>query len=221
MPSIAWTVFFYIQYSFFFFPVQLTGVLLLLILTLALSSKEGSKRVGVVAVVLGSVFLFVYFYYGTAVLTSNWYKFYVFLRSNVLILNWDFYMFLFFFLGWAFKVGKKYTYESFTKGESFLYRSLLPSLIFFEGFTFVYLIVWRYLNTTMLGQATIMILKSYKFQYVVAAFMPKVFFFLASLLALQVLILELKRGNFLIFLFKYFLFVLVISYFLFLEFREF
>jgi len=143
------------------------------------------------------------------------------LSSDVLILNWEFFLFFFFFIGWVFKLSKKYSLESFTKNESFLYKSIAPSLYFFEFYTFVYCIIWRYVNFTLVGYPTVMYLKFFKVTTVTGVLLTKMFFYSSVYVGFLTLVLMLKNGQLNFFFFFYFLLIVYLSFFLIKEFKEF
>lgn len=212
--------FVFINYNFFSIQSQVLTFVVLVVLALLLSSKEPRVALGVALLLVSSVVIFVFFYYGTSVLTSKWYRESSVLQSRFLVLHWDFYLFVLFFFGWVFKIARKYSVESYTKTETLLYKSLLPTLMLFEAFTFGYLVIWRYINSTLLGYSTVMYLSYYKNYYVADILAGKLFFFLFSCLFLEVIIKNLKMNSFKQAFVDYTFFVLAASVYLFLEFKE-
>lgn len=140
-------------------------------------------------------FFIYFFFYNNKVILSNWQRRTLFFSSTYLVLNWDFFLFFFFFIGWVFKLSKKYGVESFTKNEGFLYKSIAPSLFFFEFFTFLYCIVWRYVNFSLVGYPTLMYLKVFKVTTVTGVVITKFFFYSSVYVAFITLILLLKNNK--------------------------
>lgn len=115
--------------------------IVLVVVALLASSRAARASLGLVLLITGAIVAFVFFYYGSRTLSSAWYRESTVLQSRFLVLHWDFYLFVLFFFGWVFKVAKKYSVESYTKTETLLYKSLLPTLMVFEAFTFCYLLI--------------------------------------------------------------------------------
>jgi hypothetical protein len=168
-----------------------------------------------------ALILFFYLYFGTKVSGSKYYKNYISLTSDHLVINWEIFLFFFFFLGWAFKVTKKYLLESYTLQESFFYKSALPGVYLFEVTTFIVIIAWRHLNQGLMGYSSIMYLKYYKMQYVSSALLSKLLFFVFVYTFFFFLLNLLKGGMRLAFFFFFFLLFLILTVFLFKEFAEF
>jgi hypothetical protein len=155
-----------VSLSIFSFSVQISTILAFLAIYGIFSNSLSRQFFSRIFFVLVLIFLFVFFYYNGKILNSDLYRGNSLYLSNFLVINWDFYLFLLFFLGWVFKLSKKYSLESFTKQEALLYRTIAPSLFFFEFFTFCYVLVWRYMNSTLVGYPTTMYLKFYKGQHI-------------------------------------------------------
>ncbi len=212
--------FMFLNLNFFSLQVQIVSCLVFVICCFLFSSDRDRASLGVALLLVAAVVAFVFFYYGTTAITSTWYRNSTVLQSRFLVLNVDFYLFVLFFFGWAFKINRKYVLESYTKSEALLYKSLLPTLMIFEIFTFGYLIIWRYVNTTLLGYPTVMYLAYYRHQHVVDALVVKLLFFFAATVFLETIVKSLKSGAQSSFIFEYTLFVLAFSAYAFAEFRE-
>jgi len=105
--------------------------------------------------------------------------------------------------------------------ENNFYQSILPSLYIFEVFTFVYLIIWRFVVATLAGYPTIMFLKVYKFQNMTVFFITKYLFYGSILIGALGLLLAMKTFDRDVFLFLYFCFLVYLSWYVFSEFSEF
>lgn len=90
----------------------------------------------------------------------------------------------------------------------------------FEAFTFAYLLVWRYINSTLLGYSTVMYLSFYKNYFITEILATKLFFFLFACLFLELIVKNLKTSSFSLAVADYTLFALAASAYLFLEFKE-
>lgn len=203
------------SYNWFNFYFQVPSLL-----TLALFCFLASYEMYII-LPFYALFMFFYFFYGTKALTSKYYKRAPFLSSSHLVINWEVFLFAFFFLGWAYKVSKKYLLESFTLQESLFYKNGLPSVYLFEFTTFLVIMGWRYLNQGLIGYANVMYLKYYKFQHVETVLFTKLLFFLFSYTFFFFLLTIFKLGARLLFFFFWFLHFLLLSVFMFKEFTEF
>ena len=203
------------------FNLQLFSFLLIPLLWLVLSENSSRRAFGIFFGFFFFLIFFIFFFYNTRVLVSTWHRRVFVLSSDVLILNWEFFLFFFFFIGWVFKLAKKYSLESFTKNESFLYKAIAPSLYFFEFYTFVYCIIWRYVNFTLVGYPTMMYLKVFKVTSVTGLLLTKLFFYSSVYVAFLTLILMLKNGQLNFFFIFYFFLIVYLSFFLVKEFKEF
>ena len=200
--------------------LQILSILLILSLWLTLSENETKKEIGIFFLFFLFIFIFIFFFYNNKVIVSNWQRRTVFFSSTYLVLNWDFFLFFFFFIGWVFKLSKKYSLESFTKNESFLYKSIAPSLFFFEFFTFLYCIVWRYINFSLVGYPTMMYLKVFKVTTVTGVVITKFFFYSSVYVAFITLILLLKNNKTTFFFLFYSVLIVYLTFFLIKEFKE-
>jgi len=160
--------------------------------------------------------LFIFLFSPRTLLHSKYYRYSNTLYFNYLVINWDFFLFFFFFVGWIFKVYKRYFLESYTMQESFFYKTALPSIYIFEFFTFVLLIIWRYLNTGLMGYSTIMYIKYYRYHYITSLLFIKLIFFIFTYTFFFFLLTLLKEGQRLLFFFFF-----IFSYFMYKEFNEF
>ena len=212
--------FIFLNLNFFSIQVQIVSCVVFLVVCVLMSSDTSRFSLGVAMLLIAIIVAFVFFYYGTDVSGSVWYRNSQILKSRFLVLNVDFYLFALFFFGWAFKVNRKYSLESYTKTEALLYKSLLPTLMIFEIFTFCYLIVWRYINTTLLGYNTVMYLAYYRQHHIVDLLVVKLFFFLSATVFLETVIKSMKSGSHTLFVFEFTLFVLAFTSYAFFEFRE-
>ena len=213
--------FFFFSYFVFGNPLQVSSLLLLLVLGLFFFLSGSDTRIGKIVLILWVLFIIVFFYFNGNILISKLYPQAYLYVSNYLVISYDFYLFFFFFMGWSFKVSRKYSLESYTSSENNLYQSILPSLYIFEVFTFVYLIIWRFVVATLAGYPTIMFLKVYKFQNVTSFFITKYLFYGSILIGALGLLLAMKILDRDIFLFLYFCFLVYLSWYVFSEFSEF
>ncbi len=119
------------------------------------------------------------------------------------------------------KLNKKYSVESFTKNENLLFRTVLPTIYFFELFAFVYCLIWRFMNTTMVGLSTVMYLPFYKWQFLSGALLTKMFFYSSCFVFIPGLVAYQKNSTGGASVAIFFLFFLYLTLFLFKEFGEF
>ena len=201
-------------YNWFTFNFQLTSLLFLVFYFLTFRYRSLFYLIFFFAVV------FFFFFFGSSVKSSRFFKRNFILSSNHLVLNWDALLFAFFFIGWVFKIAKKYSLESYTLQESFFYKTALPSVYLFELFTFSVALSWRYLNGGLMGYSTIMYLKYYKFHFVSSALVTKLLFFIFVYSFFFFLLNLLKQGSRLYFFSAYFFLFLALTVFLFKEFNE-
>jgi hypothetical protein len=211
-PSLDNFVFF--TYNWFTFNFQLTSIFFLVAYFLTFRYNS------FFFFTFFLIFCFFFFFFGSSVKSSRFYKRNFLLTSSHLVINWDALLFSFFFIGWVFKIAKKYSLESYTLQESFFYKTALPSVYLFEVFTFSVALSWRYLNGGLMGYSTIMYLKYYKFQFVASILITKLFFFIFVYSFFFFLLNLLKQGSRLYFFFSYFFLFLVLTVFLFKEFNE-
>lgn len=214
MPSFE--NFFFINLNFF----SINSHLCLIILVFVLFLKDRS-RIFVISFLLFTVLVLVYYYFPNSLIGSAYYRYGYYVKSQYLVISIDFFIFLLFFLGWSTKVTKKYNIESFTKGESLFYKPLAPTLYFFEACAFIYCVVWRYVNSTMVSYSTAMQLNYYKYQYLSSVLITKLIFYILIFVLLSILINLFKSGSSVVALGFYALIIVVMSIFLFKEFKEF
>ena len=129
-------------------------------------------------------------------------------------ISWEFYLFVFFLFGWIFRLGQKYSVESLTKAEIQLYKSVIPTMYLFETITLFYILIWRYVNTTLAGYATVMYCRYYKNQEVLNFLLTKLLFFNSCLFFLFLLITLNKMQRESEFLVLFFVFILYSLFFL-------
>ena len=211
-PALDNFVFF--TYNWFTFNFQLTSIFFLL--AYISTFKQNTWFFFFVLLLVG----FFYFFFGFSAKGSKFYRNHFVLNSNHLVLNWDAFLFIFFFFGWVFKIARKYSLESYTLQESFFYKTALPSVYLFELFTFSVALSWRYLNGGLMGYSTIMYLKYYKFQFVSSILITKLLFFIFVYSFFFFLLNLLKQGSRLYFFTAYLFLFLVLTVFLFKEFSE-
>jgi len=89
----------FISYFIFRIPLQITSLLFFLILVLFFIIFGKNNNVGKVLLVLWLAFILVFFYFNGDILTSKVYPGDYLFVGRYLVINYDFYIFFFFFLG--------------------------------------------------------------------------------------------------------------------------
>lgn len=210
-----WEKVIYFSFSFFTLDCYLINIFIIF-LTLLLVSYEKNYRIFFV-MLLFPLFFFLFYYFShdlLVIVTNKMLVKYTTVISFKFAISWEFYLFLFFLFGWIFKVSQKYSVESLTKSELFLYKSLIPTIYIFETVTLFYILIWRYMNTTLAGYATVMYGHYYKNQEITNFLITKLAFFNSSILFVFLLLLLLKFQRTSEFFIIFFIFILYSIFFL-------
>lgn len=133
--------FVFIKLSLFSIGFQIFFIVVLAVTLFVLSGRKQLNTLGAYLILPVLIVLLVFFYFSFGANTSRYYVSGHFLVSHKLLINLDFFIFLFFFFGWILKLNKKYSIESFTKNENLLFRTILPTIYFFELFAFAYCLI--------------------------------------------------------------------------------
>lgn len=210
-----WEKITYLSFSFFSLDLYLINIFVIMLLLLFLSFNRNFVSLGFM-LILPVVYILIYYFKHDLmkIVTNPLFNVYSIVVSFKFSISWEFYLFLVFLFGWILKLGQKYSVESLTKAELQLYKSIIPTMYLFETITLFYIIVWRYVNTTLAGYATIMYCRYYKNQEVLNFLITKLLFFNSVLLIVFLLILLNKMQREHEFFILFFVFILYSIFFL-------
>lgn len=211
----SWEKITYLSFSFFSLDCYLINIFVILLLLLFLSFNANYVALGFMFLL--PVFYILIYYFNhelMKIVTNPLFNVYSVVVSFKFAISWEFYLFLVFLFGWILKLGQKYSAESLTKAELQLYKSVIPTMYLFETITLFYILVWRYVNTTLAGYATIMYCRYYKNQEVLNFLITKLLFFNSALIIVFLLVLLSKMQRETEFLILFFIFILYSIFFL-------
>lgn len=210
-----WEKITYVSFSFFTLNCYLIHIYVLLLVFMFVSFNKNTKIFAVSLLLPVFYILFYYFNYELVKIVTNKFLYgYSTVISFKFAISWEFYLFIFFLFGRIYKVSQKYNTESLTKGELQLYKSVIPTMYFFETITLFYILIWRYINTTLAGYATVMYGRYYKNQEVTSYLITKLLFFNSAIFCVFLLILLTKMQRDTEFFIIFFLFILYCLFFL-------